>query len=75
MGLTYNLYIKMSGNGRIEHKRINAKEAIEHIKNDLKQYYDIDEPGKISPQVLYDLRKRPKNCSKLLKYFVFLEVV
>tara|TARA_R110001583_G_scaffold50687_3_gene158321 strand:+ start:6052 stop:6312 length:261 start_codon:yes stop_codon:yes gene_type:complete len=65
-GVFYDYTFTLPTKDLKETKKINMNELCSMVKNDLEQYYHIEDIT-INNQVLYNLQKRPHFCSKILK--------
>ena len=65
-GVFYDYTFTLPTKDLKETKKINMNDLCAMVKNDLEQYYHIEDIT-INNQVLYNLQKRPHFCSKILK--------
>tara|TARA_R110000764_G_scaffold17851_3_gene48735 strand:- start:236 stop:496 length:261 start_codon:yes stop_codon:yes gene_type:complete len=65
-GVFYDYTFTLPTKDLKETKKINMNDLCSMVKNDLEQYYHIEDIT-INNQVLYNLQKRPHFCSKILK--------
>ena len=65
-GVKYNLTMKLPQDEIYEKKEINMKELIKDIEEKFKTRYFLDDII-ITNQIIYNIVKRPMNCSKLLR--------
>jgi len=65
-GVKYNLTMKLPENQIYEKSNINMKDLIKDIEEQFKTKYFLDDII-ITNQIIYNICKRPMNCSKLFR--------
>ncbi len=72
-GVRYSLRIKKFKDEYNEYSNLDMKTLIKYVERDLLELHDIE--CSINNQTIYNILKRPKGCSRLIRNFVFINYV